>query len=58
MDAETAFTTVALLLMVTRTSQVYNIFGRITPNTLRTNLRVLKQLLALPHHGRLEHILS
>lgn len=43
MDAETAFTTVALLLMITRTSQAHNIFGWIISSTLKTNLRVLKQ---------------
>lgn len=42
MDAETAFTTVALLLMITRTSQVHNIFGWIISSTLKTNLRVFK----------------
>lgn len=58
MDAETAFTTVALLLMITRTSQANNLFGWIVSGALKTNLRALKQPLALLYHAQLEKILS
>lgn len=36
MDAETAFTTVALLLMITRMSQVHSIFAQAYSSTRKT----------------------